>query len=82
MGGEYSSQFVALLRKRHQFDSRLMRAIARDDLKTIQYLLSRENSLLDKIEAGLTPLNLAIYRRNKQVTKMLIDKGWFTITRN
>ena len=74
MGGEHSTQFRAL-RRRNQFDSRLMRAVAREDMKVIQYLLSHEPGLLNRVEAGLTPLNLAIYKRNKVVTQLLIDNG-------
>ncbi len=56
------------------YDSRLFRAIERNDLTTAKYLIEKGIDI-NKVENGHTPLNLAMHRRNNEIVNMLLDKG-------
>lgn len=65
---------VSQLGGSRNYDSRLFRAIERNDTTTAKYLIEK-NVDINRIENGHTPLNLALHRRNTDVVKLLLKQG-------
>ena len=68
---------VSLLSGSRSYDSRLFRAIERNDVTTVKYLVEKRIDI-NRIENGHTPLNLALHRRNTEIVKMLLEEGMLT----
>ena len=68
---------VSQLSRSRSYDSRLFRAIERNDMTTVKYLVEKHIDI-NRIENGHTPLNLALHRRNTEIVKMLLDEGMMT----
>ncbi len=56
------------------YDSRLFRAIERNDMTTVKYLIGKRIDI-NKIENKHNPLNLALHRRNTEVVNLLLEQG-------
>ena len=70
MGAKQSQPGHSSLR----FDSRLLRAVFRNDIETVEYLIAHHSDL-NIVEHGHGALNVALHVQNKQVAKLLLDAG-------